>query len=824
MKFSYSLLLSFLFLLLEISMSAQLPEGFTEEVAYDDISLAGGILFADTNLAFSWTLDGKVKAIQEGNVVETPLIDISEEVAFYGDLGMIGATLHPDFMQNGFIYLFYSADSHYLQYFGTPEYNPDVSETKVAMGRIIRLKINLENLSLEQDSRLVLLGEEIGSGVPICAPSHGTGQLLFGKDGSLIASTGDGNTWAGSPLGGGYNGEGPLPEYAHDSLANEIGIVSNEELLGAFRSQYLDGLNGKILRINPETGNGLSNNPFFDSDNPDSPRSKIWAMGFRNPYRFTIKPNTGGGDLESGNPGTIVVSDVGDWVWEEVNFITESGGNYGWPIYQGPMRYGFYANAPTKNVNAPNPLASSSCNEYMTYQDVIKQENLQHEYFFSNPCDPSLTIEEGIETFVHQRPAISFANSANATNQIVPLIAATSTFDADGEANYTSVEDAGLTGSSFTGISGTGGVFLEGDGIPEDYRDWYMLADFSGWLRAIKFDETNEPQEIEVWNESIGPVIHIIQNPFDQCIYVTTIAPSEIKRICFGGNLKPVIEVTPDTVYGHGTLTVDFDASESYDPEGEDLSFTWIFDDETEMTGEVITKTFIPENDNISMESVLLKVEDESGASAEQVIPVSLNNTPPFVEISSIVEGELYSIFSPTLFDLIAQVEDEESSPSSMIYEWTHILHHNTHFHYLDYLSGNNEKLTIYPTGCSPFETYWYEIQVKVTDPGGLTASDSKNIYPDCDGTLVLDSENPGMIISPNPVESRLTITSTGSLDQEVAYRIYDPSGNLIRDDRVYVYNNRRYFRINVDELQSGLYILEITNRGKSDRYRFIKL
>jgi len=803
---------------------AQYPEGFIEEVAYDEFTLAAGILFADTNLSVVWELSGKVWLISNDQIGDSPVIDISEEVALYGDLGMIGATLDPNFMENGYIYLFYCADTHYLRFFGTPDYDPNASENKVSMGRITRYTIDLENSTVVDNSRKILLGEEIGTGLPICAPAHGVGQLMFGNDGSLIASTGDGNTWVGSPNGGGFNGEGPLPQYANDSTALDYNIIKEEEQLGAFRSQYMNGLNGKVLRINPETGDGLPNNPFYDTDDPSAPRSKVWAMGFRNPYRFSIKPNTGGGDMETGNPGTIVLGDVGDWVWEEVNFISDPGGNYGWPIFQGPMRYSYYANKATKNLNAPNPLNSATCDEYLNYQDVLQQENFQHDYFFPNPCDPSATIEEEVTTFVHQRPALSFANSANENNEIVPLIGAVSSFDENGVANYTSVEDAGVTGSNFTGISGTGGVFMDGDAIPEEYQGWYTLADFSGWLRAIKFDETNQPQIIETWNNSIGPVIHITQSPYNQCLYVTTISPSEIKKICFGGNLRPVLEVTPDTVYGVGTLVVEMDASESYDPEGEDLTFTWTFDDGSEMSGEIITKTFEPESGAIDTESVLLRVEDASGAASEQLIHVSLNNTPPKVDLASIIEGELYSTFSPTVFDLIADVTDDESNASEITYDWTHILHHNTHFHNLDVLSGNGEKLTIFPTGCNPFETYWYEIVVKVTDPGGLTATDSRNIYPDCEETPGNGDGSEEITISPNPVESAITVTSQSSFSQEMAYRIFDPAGNLVRDDKLFIYNNRSFFRIGVEELQNGVYILEIKHLGKNHRIRFVKL
>jgi len=804
-------------------LRAQYPEGFVEEVAYDEFDVAAGILFADSSLSVVWELNGKVWIIVDGEVADGPIIDISEEVAFYGDLGMIGATLHPDFSENGFIYLYYSVDTHYLQYYGTPEYNPLANETKVSMGRITRYTIDPESLTLVPDSRKIILGDEIGSGIPICAPSHGVGQLMFGKDGSLLATSGDGNTWVGSSPSTGWNGEGPLPDYAHDDIALDIGILDEKEFLGAFRSQYMNGLNGKILRMDPSTGRGLPNNPYYDESDPDSPRSKIWALGFRNPYRYTILPNTGGGDLQNGDPGTIVVSDVGDWVWEEINFVTEGGGNYGWPMYQGPMVYGYYHNVSTTNTTAPNPINSPGCPEFLDYQDVIVQENLQHDYFFPNPCNITQTIENDAQTFVHRRPALSFANSANENNEIVPLIAAMSTFDENGVANYTSVEDAGIAGGNFTGISGTGGVFLEGDRIPEEYRGWYTLADFSGWLRAIKFDESNEPVAIEKWNENIGPAIHITQSPFDQCIYVTTIAPSQIKKICFGGNLKPVIQVTPDTVFGVGELDVVLDASESYDPEGEALSFEWEFEDGTLLQGETIQRLFIPESGGIERENILLRVTDESGASAEQIIPVSLNNTPPAVDLTSIEEGQLYSTTGPTVFSLLATVEDAESSPSQMDYQWTHILHHNTHFHYLDFFSGNNRELVIYPTGCNPFETYWYEIRIQVTDPGGLTATDNRMIYPDCDGTLEEPEGEGDVTVSPNPTDDLLTITADGPFAGSVEYKIYSVAGNLIRSDIEIVYNNRRFFRINVEGLSTGIYVLEIRSGNRLFKEKFVK-
>ena len=79
--------------------------------------------------------------------------------------------------------------------------------------------------------------------------------------------------------------------------------------VGAFRSQILETLGGKLLRINSGTGEGICEgsgfpvfNPFCDG-NPNSIASKIWATGLRNPFRMNVRPYEAG-DV-AGGPGII---------------------------------------------------------------------------------------------------------------------------------------------------------------------------------------------------------------------------------------------------------------------------------------------------------------------------------------------------------------------------------------------------------------------------------------------------------------------------------------------------------------------------------------
>jgi hypothetical protein len=118
----------------------------------------------------------------------------------------------------------------------------------------------------------------------------------------------------------------------------------------------INSLNGKILRLDPATGDGVSSNPFYSSASPRSASSRVWAMGFRNPFRFTIRPNTGSTNPATGDIGEIYIGDVGWNVFEELDIIKAPASNCGWPIFEGLTYLQSYASAITANKDEPNPL------------------------------------------------------------------------------------------------------------------------------------------------------------------------------------------------------------------------------------------------------------------------------------------------------------------------------------------------------------------------------------------------------------------------------------------------------------------------------------
>lgn len=281
----------------------------------------------DTPIAIDWLPDGRMLVAEQdgyvrvvnldGSVQSTPLLDITSIVnSGTKDRGMLGFAIHPDFNNNPYIYVSYTYDP--------PEVNsntglggPDGNGARVA--RISRFTVNSAGTFANPNSNLVLVGNEstydnIGSpnirpgiddphscldanGNPIedCIPadetSHTIGDLEFGPDGMLYASSGD---------GGSFGRVDPINLRALD----------------------LDSLAGKILRIDPITGQGPSDNPFFDGD-PNSNQSKVYAYGLRNPFRIAVNQDD----------GEVYIGDVGWTRWEEIN--TGRGANFGWPAFEG---------------------------------------------------------------------------------------------------------------------------------------------------------------------------------------------------------------------------------------------------------------------------------------------------------------------------------------------------------------------------------------------------------------------------------------------------------------------------------------------------------
>ena len=299
-----------------------------DEVFVGGWNQATGLTFDENGRMYVYEKSGKVWVVENGNKLSTPLIDISEEVGNWRDFGLVGFALDPNFLNNGYIYLLYIVDRHHLLNFGTPSYDPSTNAYfEATIGRITRYtaRASTNFTTVDYNSRRVLFGESVDTGMPSLHQSHGVGDLVFGTDGTLLACLGDGASY-------GSVDEGSAGE-TYYSTALSDNIIRPDENVGAYRCQMANSFNGKIIRIDPSTGDGLPSNPFYNASNPRSPQSRTYALGVRNPYRMCLRPETGSHQASDGDPGTFYFGDVGWGTHEELN----SAKGYYQELYQSQL-------------------------------------------------------------------------------------------------------------------------------------------------------------------------------------------------------------------------------------------------------------------------------------------------------------------------------------------------------------------------------------------------------------------------------------------------------------------------------------------------------
>ena len=262
----------------------------TERVATLPPFTLVGTAFAPDGRLFVWQKNGIVRVIKNGQLLPTPFIDLSAKVNTFDDRGFWGLAFDPQFASNGRVYMSYTFENA-----GDP--NDSGSRTS----RLTRVTADPANPDVAlPGSEVVILGS---IGVPPCSAqpasadcisadsgTHTLGALHFASDGTLFVGIGDG-----------AGGDGVDPR--------------------ALRAQDLSSPNGKILRIRPD-GSAPSDNPFYDGTN--SWRSRVWQYGVRNPFGFSLQPET----------GEVYLGDVGWNTWEEVDH-GPAGTNFGWPCYEG---------------------------------------------------------------------------------------------------------------------------------------------------------------------------------------------------------------------------------------------------------------------------------------------------------------------------------------------------------------------------------------------------------------------------------------------------------------------------------------------------------
>lgn len=212
---------------------------------------------------------GRIRIVRDGAVLPQPFLDIGDRVGSSGfEQGLLGLAFAPDYARSGF---FYVND--------TDPRGDTVVERYRASGDPDRADPTSGEVVLTLDQPFA---------------NHNGGQLAFGPDGYLWIGTGDGGS-GGDPFGNAQNGQ---------------------TLLG--KMLRLDVTRGQPYAVPPD-------NPFVADPGV---LDEIWALGLRNPWRYSFDRQT----------GDLYIGDVGQNAWEEVDFVpadSAGGLNFGWNIMEG---------------------------------------------------------------------------------------------------------------------------------------------------------------------------------------------------------------------------------------------------------------------------------------------------------------------------------------------------------------------------------------------------------------------------------------------------------------------------------------------------------
>lgn len=650
-----------------------LPPHFETLPLTHTFTLPTGMAFApDGSMAVIEKI-GRVNWVNAQGVWQfAAFLDLAPEVNNVHDRGMMAVALHPGFVPDGgptsWVYLTYTVTPVFGQDWG---YDTD---DRYSFGRLTRYRAitTANGVVADNSSRQVLLGRKNADGtVPDCIASlasvHASGSLRFAADGSLIMSTGDG-AHADFMDVGGFD-SGGFDAFIHP-VTGQHGPTPIAQDLGAFRSNSLVSLSGKVLRIDPENGNGYPSNPFYDG-NPSSHSSRIWALGLRNPFRISIAANTGASDPALGDPGVLIIGDVGWNHVEEINVSKLGGENFGWPCREGPVPQELYSVFDPQNPNIAscfNPTVGTLTN-------------------------PALAWDHKLATALYPSGVYVDENGA-----AIP---------------------EGFVGSCAL----AGPMYTTGD-YPPEYLRRVFVADYAeGHIKTLNFNTNYNVLAVRDFGSQTGRIVSLERHPVTGDIWAVSMSTNQVIRIRHGSNLTPHAVATATPNVGAPPLTVQLNGSLSSDPEQDPITFEWDFDDgspTSDQMNPVHTYT------QVGVYHPVLSVTDAFGLTGTGTTQVALGNSPPFVSIRTPTMGSTYTV--PVQLPLFANGVDPEGG--SLTYEWSVSLYHAIHVHPGTFTS--NQQNVLFDIASSPEdpELLYYEIIATVTDAGGLTGADRVFVYP----------------------------------------------------------------------------------------------
>ena len=586
-----------------------------------------------------FTSDGRIFVGQKNGVIKVfqsltdtnpiTVADLSGSVQDFWDRGLLGMALAPDFPASPYVYVLYAYDAPIG---GTPPTWGDACPTPpgpttdgcLVSARVSRLQI----------SGNVMTGAEHVLVNDWCQqfPSHSVGTLLFGRDGYLYVTGGDGASFNNVDYGQyGATYPGGLANPCGDppgAVGTPLSPPGAEG--GALRSQSVRRTNGPatldgaILRIDPATGAGVLGNPFFSS--ADANARRIVAYGLRNPFRITQRPGT----------DELWIGDVGWNTWEEINRVVAPSGatasNFGWPCYEGATPQGGYQGA-----------GLSRCSSlYSTPGSVVA-------------------------------PYYAYNHSACVVN-------------------YSGCRTGG---SSVTGVAFYQGGFYPGQYngalfFADHTRNeiWAMLPGTNGLPDPARLQSF---VGVDAAGGAAGHPVDLKTGPGGDLFYVD-MDDGTVHRITYAAaNQPPTAVINASPTNGPVPLTVSFGGAGSSDPEGRPLSYSWDLNGDGtfgDATGSTASHTYTV----AGVYHPGLRVTDDQGAIDTTSVTVTAGNTAPTAVIDSPSSALTWKVGDSIPFSGHATDTQDGTLPASAL-TWSLILHHcftqtDCHSHLIQTLNG----------------------------------------------------------------------------------------------------------------------------------------
>jgi glucose/arabinose dehydrogenase len=741
---------------------SQLPNGFRDQVVFAGLKEPSAIRFAPGGPIYVAEKTGIILAYEGlGDTTPTTFADLRTEVNDSFDRGILGLAVAPDFPASPYVYALYTYDhvlgapASEVPKWGKAGQSGDGCDDKPTgtgvdacpvSGRLVRLTADAAGGYEKAVSGGGGKPEEKVLVESWCAQfsSHSIGDLQFGPEGALYASGGEGadannvdygklgwpnkNQCGDPPVGVGGSQTPP---------SAEGGALRSQDARTPFDPLALNpdptGLDGALIRVDPETGEGWPGNPLAAS--VDANERRLIGYGFRNPFRFSIQPET----------GEVYVGNVGWNGYEEIDRFKPDPSrayNSGWPCYEGP---------------GPNAL----------YQGLglTLCENLYAEPSATTP--PFFYYGHGAGVY----PGDSCPRQEGSA--------------VSGSVFYVSgAFPPEYDGAFFFADSVRGCIYVMRageDGKPDPATTTAFLGK-GGRYPGI---------DLEVGPE--GALYYV--SLFSEDVPGNEFGPGAVHRISYGTS-APVARLTATPTAGEAPLKSELDASASSDPNGQPLSFAWDLDGNGSFETVGQSKRTVILNGNTNVD-VAVRVTNTSAESDLARVTLYPSDTPPLPTIEAPEAPLDWHVGQAIQFEGSA-TDKQDGELAAEDLSWEFRLYHcpqsasECHVHPLQSFPGTASGTLQAPDHDFPSRI---ELILTAVDSRGLAASKSIQLLP-AEVDLQLTTDPPGLTLSAGvaskaapfalPVIADANVTLSAPLTQQLGGRTYTWQGWSDGGERVH--------------------------------------